>query len=57
MDGHASKLSALEGSLSRSHSTYSLDGTRAPIADNAEYDHVAITTPLPNVLIMALSKP
>jgi hypothetical protein len=50
------EIVALDGSLSRSHSTYSLDGTPAPIADNAEYDHVAITTPLPNVLIMALSK-
>jgi hypothetical protein len=36
--------------------TYTPDGTPAPIIDNQEYDHVAITTPVPNVLIMALSK-
>jgi hypothetical protein len=47
---------ALDGSVSHSVSTYALDGTPAPINDNGEYDHVAITTPLPNVLIMALSK-
>ena len=46
----------LDGSVSHSVSTYTLDGTPAPISANGEYDHVAITTPLPNVLIMALSK-
>jgi hypothetical protein len=45
-----------DGSAVHSMSTYTLDGTPATIADNQEYDHVAITTPLPNVLIMALSK-
>lgn len=49
-------ITAPDGSVSHSVSTYALDGTPAPIADNGEYDHVAITTPLPNVLIMALSK-
>jgi hypothetical protein len=47
---------ALDGSVSHSTATFALDGTPAPIADNFEYDHVAITTPLPTVLIMALSK-
>lgn len=47
---------ALDGSVSHSVTTYTLDGTPAPIADNQEYDHVAITRPVPNVLIMALSK-
>ena len=46
----------LDGSVSHSVSTYTLDGTPAPLSNNVEYDHVAITTPLPNVLVMALSK-
>ena len=50
------EIVALDGSVSHSVSTYALDGTPARIAANGEYDHVAITTPLPNVLIMALSK-
>jgi hypothetical protein len=50
------EIVALDGSVSQTVSTYPLDGTPAPIAANGEYDHVAITTPLPNVLIMALSK-
>ena len=50
------EIVGLDGSTIRSISTYPLDGTPAPIAANGEYDHVAITTPLPNVLIMALSK-
>ncbi len=47
---------APDASVSHSVTTYTPDGTPAPIADNAEYDHVAITMPVPNVLIMALSK-
>jgi hypothetical protein len=47
---------APDGSVSHSASTYALDGTPAAIVNNGEYDHVAITTPTPDVLIMALSK-
>lgn len=47
---------APDGSLVHSESAYTLDGTPAAIPGDGEYDHVAITTPLPNVLIMALSK-
>jgi len=45
-----------DGSVVHSTSTYPLDGTPSPIEPDGEYDHIAITTPLPNVLIMALSK-
>ena len=45
-----------DGAAVHSVSTYPLDGTPATVNGNQEYDHVAITTPLPNVLIMALSK-
>ena len=47
---------APDGAVVHSVSTYPLDGTPAAIPENGEYDHVAIATPLPNVLIMALSK-
>ena len=47
---------APDGSVVHSTSTYPLDGTPSPIEPAGEYDHIAITTPLPNVLIMALSK-
>ncbi|MGE5563649.1 MAG: hypothetical protein ACM3ZV_10145 [Bacillota bacterium] len=45
-----------DGSANHFVSTSSLDGTPAPISANGEYDHVAMTTPVSNVLIMALSK-
>ncbi|WP_155263532.1 hypothetical protein [Sphingomonas segetis] len=47
---------APDGSVVRSVSTYPLDGTPSPVTPDGEYDHVAITMPIPNVLIMALSK-
>lgn len=45
-----------DGSTSHSVSTYRLDGSPMPIAGDNDADHVAITSPLPTVLIMALSK-
>lgn len=50
------EIVAPDGTPVHSVSTYTPDGTPAVIAPDGEYDHVAITTPLPNVLIMALSK-
>ena len=47
---------APDGTTSHSVSTYRRDGVPVPIEGSDEYDHVAFTTPLPNVLIMALSK-
>jgi hypothetical protein len=45
-----------DGTPVHSVSTYVPDGTPAAVAPDGEYDHVAITTPAPNVLVMALSK-
>jgi hypothetical protein len=45
-----------DGSDVHSVATYALDGVPAPITPDGEYDHVAITNPAPNVLVMALSK-
>lgn len=45
-----------DGTLVHSAATFALDGTPAAVAPDGEYDHVAITTPSPDVLIMALSK-
>jgi len=45
-----------DGSDIHSAATYALDGIPAPITPDGEYDHVAMTNPAPNVLVMALSK-
>jgi len=47
---------APDGTPVHSVSTYVPNGTPAAVTPAGEYDHVAITTPAPNVLIMALSK-
>lgn len=47
---------APDGTPVHSVSTYVPNGTPAAVTPVGEYDHVAITTPAPNVLIMALSK-
>jgi hypothetical protein len=45
-----------DGTPIHSVSTYPLNGTPAAVTPDGEYDHVAVTIPAPNVLIMALSK-
>jgi len=47
---------APDGTPVHSVSTYTPDGTPAVVTPDGEYDHVAVTTPQPNVLVMALSK-
>lgn len=45
-----------EGPVIHSEVTHSLDGTTAPVTGSPEADTIAVRTPSPNVLVMALSK-
>lgn len=44
-----------DGSRSHAEAIAPLDGTPVPMAGSMEADHVSVTTPLPNMMIMALS--
>lgn len=45
-----------DGSMSSSQVTHALDGTPARVEGNMDADLVAVTSPEPDVLVMALSK-
>ncbi len=50
------EIVAADGTATRGSATFPRDGTPAPVTDSPEADTIAVTTPQPDVLIMALSK-